>query len=83
MSRPSKSISLEAAIEWWKITAATTENASQKPSLEQFDEICEQTKSRKKVSKFLVMYSSNRLYTDWCMAARKEKTRQNAHWYDL
>ena len=37
-------ISLETTIEWWEITTAAPENASPKPSLEQFDKICEQTK---------------------------------------
>ena len=74
-------VSLEAAIEWWKITAAP-ENASPKSSLEQFDETCEQTKSCNKVSKFLGMYSSNRLYTDWCMAVPEEKTK-NTQWCDF
>ena len=37
-------VSLEATIEWWEITTAAPENASPKPSLEQFDKICEQTK---------------------------------------
>ena len=44
-------VSLESAIEWWKITTATQENPSPKPSLEQFDEICKQTKSCDKVSR--------------------------------
>ena len=60
----SPEISLEAAIERWKITTAAPKIASRKPSLEQFDEICKQNKSRDKVSKFLRVYSSNRLYTD-------------------
>ena len=51
---PSK-VSLEAAIEWWKITTVTPENASPKPSLERFDEICEETKSHDKILKFLGM----------------------------
>ena len=38
-------VSLEAAIERWKINQATPENPSPKPNLEQFDEICEDTKS--------------------------------------
>ena len=65
------------------MTTATPENASPKPSLEQFDEICEQTKSGDKVSKFLGMYSSSRLYTDWCVTAPEKKTRKNTHWCDF
>ena len=69
-------VSLEAAIERWKISQTTSENQSPKPNLEQFDEICEDTKARDKVTKFLGMYSSSRLYTDWCLAVPEEKTRK-------
>ena len=47
-----------------------------------FDEICEQTKSHDKVSKFLGMYSSTRQNTDWCMAVPKVKTK-NTNWFDF
>ena len=40
-------------------------------------------KSHDKVLKFLGMYSSSRLYTDWCMTALEEKTRKNTHWCDF
>ena len=76
-------VSLEAAIARWKIMEATPENHSPKPNLEQFDNLCEHTKARDKVSKFLGIYSSRRLYTDWCMAAPEEKTRKNAQWKDF
>ena len=65
-------VSLEAAIARWKIMEATPENHSPKPNLEQFDNLCEHTKARDKVSKFLGIYSSRRLYMDCCMAAPKE-----------
>ena len=45
---------------------ATPENPSPKPNLEQFDNLCEHTQAHNKVSKFLGIYSSRRLYTDWC-----------------
>lgn len=73
-------VSLEAAVERWKIREATQENPSPKPTLEQFDELCEQTKSRDKIAKFLGMYSSTRLYTDWCTAVPEEKARKSATW---
>ena len=71
-------VSLEAATEQWKIMEATSENPSPKPNLEQFDNLCEHTKACNKVSKFLGIYSSRRLYIDWCMATPEEKTRKNA-----
>ena len=73
-------VSLEAAVERWKIMETTQQNPTPKPTLEQFDEICEQTKSCDKVAKFLGMYSSSRLYTDWCMAAPDEKKRKKVSW---
>ena len=76
-------VSLEAATEQWKIMEATSENPSPKPNLEQFDNLCEHTKACNKVSKFLGIYSSRRLYIDWCMATPEEKTRKNAQWKDL
>ena len=59
-----------------KITAAIPKNASPKPLLEQFFNMCEQTTLCNNVSKYLGMYSSNRLYTDWFMAAPEEKTNK-------
>ena len=50
-------VSLEAAIEQWKIMKATPENPSPKPNLEQFDNLCKHTKACDKVSKFLAIYS--------------------------
>ena len=79
---PSK-VSLEVAIERWKISQATAENPSLKPNLEKFDEICEDTKSRDEISKFLGMYSSSRLYTDWYMAVPTEKARESTNWNEF
>ena len=73
-------VSLEAAIERWKIMEATQQNPSPKPTIKQFDQICEQTKARDKVAKLLGMYSSRSFYTDWFMAAPEEKTRKNIPW---
>ena len=48
----SPEISLEAAIERWKITTATPKIASRKPSLEQFDEIFKQKNHATKFRSF-------------------------------
>ena len=48
----SPEVSLEAPIERWKITTATPKNASRKPSLEQFDEICKQKNHATKFRSF-------------------------------
>ena len=65
-------VSLETAIERWKISQATTENPSPKPNLEQFDEICEDTKSRVKI------FSSIRLVHG--STYRKSKKKCKAEW---
>ena len=63
--RPSKI--LEVAIEQWKImdhqNKMHQQNASPKPTIEQFDKICKQTKACNKVAEFIGMLSS-RFYTD-------------------
>ena len=76
-------VSLEAAIERWKISQATPENSSPKPNPEQFDEIREDTKSQDQIAKFLGMNSSSRLFTDWCMAVPTEKARKSAKWNEF
>ena len=52
-------VSLEAAIERWKISQATPENPSPKRNIEQFDEICEDTKSPDNIAKFW------RIFPNW------------------
>ena len=68
--------SLETAIARWKIETNT--NAA--PTLQQYDEICDAWKARDKVRKLLGMYSSERLYADWCIAVPDEEARSTASW---
>ena len=65
-------VSLEAVIERWKI--------SQAKFCEQFDKICDNTKSQGKTTKLLGKYSSSRLHKDCCMAVAAEKTRKSEKW---
>ena len=54
-----------------------------KPNLEQFDEMCEDTKLRDKIAKFLGMNSWSRLHTDWCMTVTTETARKSAKWNEF
>ena len=73
-------VSLESAIERWKVTNATSENSSPKPSLAQNDKMCLDWKQKDKVAKLLGMFSSHKLYEDWCVAQPDEEERSSARW---
>ena len=62
-------VSIDAAIERWKIDNTTLENAEPKPNVLQYDAIKSGWQAKDKVAKFLGIFSSPRLYEDWCMAA--------------
>ena len=68
-------VSLDAAMKRWELT-----NVDKKPTLEQYDAIVNSWKSKDKVAKFLGMYSSRRLYSDWIAALPSESERKNADW---
>ena len=68
-------VSLDAAMKRWELT-----NVDQKPSLDQYDAIVNSWKSKDKVAKFLGMYSSRRLYSDWIAALPDEAERKSADW---
>ena len=72
-------VSLEAAVERWKISNTTTENPSPRPNLEEFNEICEDKKSRDKIAKFLGMYSSSSfiLIGVWQYLRKKQEKMQS------
>ena len=54
-----------------------TEN---KPDLDQYDKICLDWKAKDKVTKLLGMFSSHKLYEDWCVAEPDESRRTNVKW---
>ena len=68
-------VSLDSALERWKLA-----HEYKKPTLEEYDEIVEEWKSHDRVAKFLGIYSSRRLYSDWQAAQPAEKLRKNAKW---
>ena len=67
--------SLDSAIHRWKLG-----NDNQNTSMDQYDSIVEEWKSKEMVANFLGIYSSRRLYSDWAAAAPVEATRKVATW---
>ena len=57
-------VSLDSAIHRWKLG-----HAEAVPLMEEYDTIVEQRKSKDMVAKFLGIYSSGRLYSDWMISA--------------
>ena len=68
-------VSLDSAITRWKIG-----NDNQNPNQGQYDTIVEEWRSKDKVAKFLGLFSSRRLYSDWCSAEPDEAERKAAPW---
>ena len=77
---PPSKVSLDAAIERWKLTTATDAQPDLKPNLAQYDEIRAEWRSKDKVTKFLGMFCSARLYTDWQVALPDPTDRDSATW---
>ena len=63
-------VSLDSAIQRWKLS-----NEDRKPTLDEYDEIVNQWKSKDTVAKFLGIYSSRRFYSDWVAALPSEVER--------
>ncbi len=73
-------VSLDAAIERWKLTAEAKDT---KIDLEQYDAIREEWWSKDKVSKMLGMFLSKRMYQDWKVAEPDDHKRKKAGWADF
>ena len=76
-------VSLDAALNRWKITNTTEAIPDPKPTLAQYDAIVAEWKSRDKVAKFLGMFTSRHFYDDWLAAQPDDTMRNNAGWDDL
>lgn len=68
-------VSLDAAIERWKLA-----NDDAKPSLENYDTIRDEWRSRDRVAKLLGIFSSKRLFADWKVAEPDDTKRTKATW---
>ena len=73
-------VSLDSAIERWKYIHGTEENPYPRPTLEQYDHIKEEWRSKDRLARFLGMFSSSRMYSDWQVAIPTEKARKEATW---
>ena len=71
-------VSLDSAMERWKLL-----HEDKKPSLTDYDSIVDEWKSRDKVAKFLGIYSSRRMYSDWKAAEPSEKARKESSWEEF
>ena len=73
-------VSMDAAIQRWKVQNASDETPEPRPTLEQYDVIREHWRSKDKVAKMLGMFSSNRLYSDWKVAQPDDEIRKQSSW---
>ena len=73
-------VSLESAIQRWKVTNTTTEHPTPTPNIEQYDKITMEWRDKDKVKKLLGMFSSHKLFEDWCIAEPDENARLNVRW---
>ena len=73
-------VSLDAALQRWKITNTTVDVPDPKPDLAQYDAIVLYWRERDRVAKFLGMFSSQRMYADWTVAQPDTAIREVATW---
>lgn len=76
-------VSMDAAIERWKVANTSTTITDPKPNLEQYDNIREQWRQKDMVAKFIGLFSSRRLIEDWYAAEPNEDLRKQASWKDF
>jgi hypothetical protein len=73
-------VSLDSAVERWKVANTTESNPQPKPTLDQYDKIRDEWQAKDKVAKFLGMFSSRRFYSDWQVAEPDESIRNKEKW---
>ena len=76
-------VSLDSALKRWKIVNATERNPNPRPTLDQYDKIKEDWQANDRLAKFLGMFSSARLHSDWKVAMPNEKARKTKTWNDF
>ena len=69
-------VSLDAALARWKVEHITEQQQNPTPNLAQYDAVVSTWKAKDMVAKFLGMFSSHRLYTDWIVAQPNEEVRK-------
>ena len=73
-------VSLDAALNRWKIANATADQPDPKPSLDQYDEVVATWQAKDKVAKLLGMFSSSQFVSDWQAAQPDANRRAGAEW---
>ena len=73
-------VSMDAAIDRWKVANTTEKNQNPRPDLAAYDAIRNDWRSKDKVAKFLGMFSSIRLYSDWCAIKPDDLERKTSKW---
>ena len=68
-------VSMDTAIARWK-----NAHPEQNPTLEQYDDLRDDWRSKDMVTKFLGLFSSPRMYDDWCVVEPDEMARKKATW---
>ena len=76
-------VSLDAALRRWTIEHTTTEVPDPKPTLNEYDTVRNNWRSKDKVIKFLGLFSSNRFHSDWQAAQPDEIQRENSTWTEF
>ena len=73
-------VSLDAALQQWKIENTSDEVPDPKPTMIQYDTVRNQWQSQDKVAKFLGIFSSPRFQADWLISLPNEGNRKVATW---
>ena len=73
-------VSMDAAIDRWKVANITENNQSPRPDLPSYDAIRNDWRSKNNVAKFLGMFSSSRLYSGWCAIKPDDLERKTFNW---
>ncbi len=68
-------VSLDAAISRWKLI-----NDDKKPTVDDYDNIRDEWRSKDRVAKLLGIFSSKRLFADWKVADPDESKRSKTTW---
>lgn len=76
-------VSLDAALNRWKISNTTTEAPIPQPTLQQYDQVVAEWQAKDKVAKFLGMFSSTHLHNDWLAAQPDDALRNAADWTEM
>ena len=74
---------MDVAITRWKFSHATAEDTDPKPTIDDYDSLHNNWRSKDKVTKFLGLFSSKRFHTDWRAAVPDENQRDTSSWTDF